>query len=159
MQLQIKLYECVCLRYYKHVGGPPRGVKIYGQYRMKGAPGAPHYIAVRGEHYLSEQRETWFGRVIAFVQYQTGATWRGAAFVHWFEEVPNTDVTAELHMSRLRLAKQQRPSAVNTMRTMDYTDLVTLEDIIEPVLIQPSGKPSGSGRVDTRYFFYNHFVR
>lgn len=173
----LRLYSHAAMPYYKRVGGLPRGVKVRSAY-VRGAParGAADAgaaaeeaasepaepeaevvargqdVAVRGGRWAVDG-EVWFARVLAFIGYESRAGgWRAAAYVHWYEAEDNSAETEPLHMVRLRRARHQRPYERRAPVTQDFTDLIPLEDIIEPVLLQPD--PSKARR-----FFYNHFVR
>ena len=96
---------------------------------------------------------TWFGQLVAFVKTeQEGEGPKEWALVRWFKEAPQTDLTAQLRMTRLQWCTHRRNLGDGPMQTMDYYDLVYTEDIIEPVFIQQD--PTADD-----YFFYNHFVR
>lgn len=98
----------------------------------------------------AEAGDPWFGQVQAFVRYEVGGERHEAAFVRWYEDEAQTEATARLGM-RLKWCKTQRGG-----KTVDYTDLVPLAHILEPVFLQtdPTTRPPMLPR-----FFWNHFVR
>lgn len=155
--LQITLYDCVAVPYSHQDNGRKQGIKLWAKIRkptgqLSSAAVQGTDVAVCGKDYFST-REMWFGHVLAFLECYNGVAWKQFAFLQWYKEVAHDDRTEPLKMARLKWASQQRRNAEGFIRTVNYTDIVVAEDILQPVFIQ------GDGRTTRELFFYNHFVQ
>ena len=171
----VHIYTAAGFPYYRRFGGRMEAVKISTAVALKKKANA---VAVRGKEAAGEQQvqgmETdqqgqpasaqqteWYCDVLAFVvlQYANGHRSKPLAFVRWYQREESQDIDpriAMLKMTPLKVERDQRrvPEDQQRTRTVDFTDLVEVHDILRPVFIQPN--PLRQGR--TKGFLYNPFV-
>jgi len=95
----------------------------------------------------------WFAKVFVFFKC-TGITigMNHAAFVRWYTEVPNSERTAVLGMTRLKLATTQEAGEQGQQITVAWHDVIPIRDIHRPVFLQPDPTTK------LKRWFFNPFV-
>jgi len=147
--MQIRIHPYIAIPYRKVPGHPTVGVKIYSKlWKKTNAHGS--FIRVKGE--LNGQAQVWFAEVLCFLQYTIESKIEEQAFVHWLEEVENTEVTKAVKMTRISPKNHSR-CFEGKVTTCKFTDLIPVKSIIGPAFLQkdPTTKKE--------CYFYNKFVR
>lgn len=96
----------------------------------------------------------WFGQLLAALDFKGRGSW---ANLRWYEEAPQSQRTTPLQLTRLRWLDHERTApGSNRRERLPFCDLVHLDDIIEPVFIQPDCSVRAGA---APHFLYNHRVR
>jgi len=142
---ELSLYPYAGVPYYRRPGAPPRSSKVNTKLSKYGRSSS---VAVRAAAFNQDNPDAiYLADVVAFVELDIGGTAVPMAYVAWYTDASNPPPhVQELGMRYLRREKRQ-----NAHRP--FTDLVILEDTIEPAYIQPDPL------LPKIRFLYNKFVR
>jgi len=153
--LKVAIYTAAGFPMYKRPGAPREGIKLTTELflNLQCSPSNRRpccSVAVRGENYTKDSPVVWYCDLLAFVIIDDG---RPLAFVRWYAEETEERFTARALTVGLKVVKrekQQRPKPGGGSITVDYTDLINVDDILGPAYLQPV--PKKSKKASGRYY-------
>ena len=154
----VTIQEYAGIPHYHRIGAPPEGVKLHSKLSVKsGMRSKSISVAVRAKEFTRGDPQEWYAIIIAFVSISfLGSSPERMAFVKWLEADTQADSRFDgTRFVPLQVQKDRRinPRGTTThTRTVDFTDLVPLRDILRPVFIQPNP-------LQRKRYLYNGYVR